>query len=54
MDFHRRLVLRGLGALLAGPHAASLLVVGVILTVALLGATVLAATEGKPDPEDTP
>jgi hypothetical protein len=35
-------------------HGAALLIVGVILTVALLGATVLAATEGKPNPEDTP
>jgi NADH:ubiquinone oxidoreductase subunit 6 (subunit J) len=35
-------------------HGAALLIVGVILTVALLGATVLAAGETPPNPEDTP
>jgi NADH:ubiquinone oxidoreductase subunit 6 (subunit J) len=35
-------------------HGAALLIVGVILTVALLGATVLAASEGKRNPEDAP
>jgi len=35
-------------------HGAALLIVGVILTVALLGATVLAATEAKRNREDTP
>ncbi|MFA6959683.1 MAG: NADH-quinone oxidoreductase subunit J [Opitutaceae bacterium] len=33
-------------------HGATLLIVGVILTVALLGATVIAATDKKSDPED--
>lgn len=42
---------RQLGALLMGPHAAALLVVGVILTVALLGAIVIAAVD---QPEDSP
>lgn len=34
-----------LGALLMGPHAAALLIVGLLLTVALLGGVVLAATD---------
>ena len=34
-----------IGTELMGPHAAALLIVGVILTVALLGAIVLAATD---------
>jgi NADH:ubiquinone oxidoreductase subunit 6 (subunit J) len=45
---------RLIGLQLMRQHGAALLIVGVILTVALLGATVLAATEGKPNPEDTP
>ncbi len=40
---------RDIGTQLMGPNAVALLVVGVILTVALLGAVVLAATEPKPD-----
>ncbi|HET7536445.1 MAG TPA: NADH-quinone oxidoreductase subunit J [Candidatus Didemnitutus sp.] len=36
------------GALLMGPHAAALLITGVILTVALLGAVVIAAID-KPE-----
>lgn len=36
---------RDLGLALMGPHAAALLIVGVLLTVALLGAIVLAATD---------
>lgn len=40
-----------LGAQLMGPHAAALLIVGVILTVALLGAIVIAAVDR---PEDAP
>ncbi len=40
-----------LGILLMGPHAAALLIVGVLLTVALLGAMVIAATD---KPEDAP
>jgi NADH:ubiquinone oxidoreductase subunit 6 (subunit J) len=50
---------RQLGYQLMGPHAASLLVVGLLLTVALIGATILASTErrepGRPGahpPED--
>jgi NADH:ubiquinone oxidoreductase subunit 6 (subunit J) len=40
---------RRLGEELAGPHAASLLAIGVLLTVALLGAVVLAATDRSRD-----
>lgn len=40
-----------LGHLLMGPYAAALLIVGVLLTVALLGAVVIAAVD---KPEDTP
>lgn len=40
-----------LGTLLMGPHAAALLIVGVLLTVALLGAIVIAAVD---QPEDQP
>jgi NADH:ubiquinone oxidoreductase subunit 6 (subunit J) len=46
------LTVRELGRLLAGPHAASLLVVGVLLTLALLGAVVIAAADRPRDPED--
>lgn len=46
------LTVRELGRQLMGPHAASLLVVGVLLTLALLGAVVIAATEDRRDPED--
>ena len=46
------LTVRELGRLLAGPHAASLLVVGVLLTLALLGAVVIAAADRPHDPED--
>jgi len=35
-------------------NGAALLIVGVLLTVALLGATVLAATDAKRNPEDAP
>jgi NADH:ubiquinone oxidoreductase subunit 6 (subunit J) len=42
---------KALGTLLMGPHAAALLIVGVLLTVALLGAVVLAAVD---QPEDAP
>ena len=48
------LTVKDLGALLAGPHAAALLLVGVILTVALLGAIIIAAPEPAPRPEDQP
>lgn len=49
-----KITVRELGAQLTGPHAAALLVVGVILTVALLGAIVLAATDrpSPPPPSD--
>lgn len=40
-----------LGTLLMGPHAAALLIVGVLLTVALIGAIVIAAVD---KPEDHP
>lgn len=39
-----------LGTLLMGPHAAALLIVGVLLTVALLGAIVIAAVDQPEDP----
>jgi NADH:ubiquinone oxidoreductase subunit 6 (subunit J) len=42
------LTVRQLGLQLMGTHAAALLVVGVILTVALLGAIVLASNEAAP------
>jgi NADH:ubiquinone oxidoreductase subunit 6 (subunit J) len=35
-------------------HGAALFILGVLLTVALLGATVIAATDRPPPPEDTP
>jgi NADH:ubiquinone oxidoreductase subunit 6 (subunit J) len=41
-----------LGGQLAGPQAAALLVVGVILTVALIGAVVIAAQPEKSDPKE--
>jgi NADH:ubiquinone oxidoreductase subunit 6 (subunit J) len=46
------LTVRDIGLHLMGPHAAALLVVGVILTVALLGAVVIAATDGPDHKED--
>jgi NADH:ubiquinone oxidoreductase subunit 6 (subunit J) len=45
------LPVKEVGALLMGPHVPALLIVGVLLTVALLGAIVIAAVD-KPD--DTP
>ena len=45
---------RQLGAQLMGPQAAALIVVGVILTVALLGAVILAATERNSNQDDAP
>lgn len=39
-----------LGAQLMGPHAAALLIVGVLLTVALLGAVIIAAIDQPEDP----
>ena len=46
------LSVRTLGLQLMGPHAAALLVVGALLTVALLGAIVIAASDRRPDQED--
>jgi NADH:ubiquinone oxidoreductase subunit 6 (subunit J) len=46
------ITVRALGHQLAGGHAAALLIVGVILTVALLGAIVLASTERPGTKED--
>ena len=43
-----------IGLQLMGPHAASLLIVGVLLTVALLGAIVIASADRKDDAEDAP
>ncbi len=45
------LTVRDIGLLLMGPHAAALLIVGLLLTVALLGAIVIAAADpaGKED-----
>lgn len=48
------LSVRELGLQLMGPHAAALLIVGALLTVALLGAVVIAATDRRPDKEDAP
>jgi NADH:ubiquinone oxidoreductase subunit 6 (subunit J) len=45
---------RQIGGLLMGPYAADLLAVGVLLTVALIGAVVLAAGDRPGNPEDTP
>jgi len=45
------LTVKDVGFLLMGPHTASLLTVGVLLTVALLGAIVIASPE---KPEDKP
>jgi NADH:ubiquinone oxidoreductase subunit 6 (subunit J) len=41
-----------LGLVLLGDHAAALIIVGVVLTVALLGAIVIASTEKPEPPED--
>jgi NADH:ubiquinone oxidoreductase subunit 6 (subunit J) len=43
---------RELGLKLMGPHTAALLVVGALLTVALLGAVVLAASDRRQDGKD--
>jgi len=43
-----------LGKQLMGPHVASLLVIGALLTVALLGAIVIASHDRDEKPEDTP
>lgn len=41
-----------IGEALMGPHAASLLIIGIILTVALLGAVVIASVDRTDRPED--
>jgi NADH:ubiquinone oxidoreductase subunit 6 (subunit J) len=43
-----------IGIQLMGPHAAALLVAGLLLTVALLGAIVIAATERSGDRRNSP
>lgn len=48
------LSVRDLGMQLMGPHAAALLIVGALLTVSLLGAVVIAATDRRRDKEDAP
>jgi NADH:ubiquinone oxidoreductase subunit 6 (subunit J) len=45
---------RELGRLLMGPHAAALLILGALLTVALLGAMVIAAPERRDDGSPPP
>ena len=45
---------RQIGLELMREHGGALLIVGVILTVALLGATILAASEARAKPEDGP
>ncbi len=45
---------RQIGEQLMSTHAASLLIVGVLLTVALLGAIVIASADRKDNSEDTP
>jgi NADH:ubiquinone oxidoreductase subunit 6 (subunit J) len=50
----RSVSVRQIGTQLMGTHAASLLIIGVLLTVALLGAIVIAATDRKDNPEDLP
>ncbi|MDI1320935.1 MAG: NADH-quinone oxidoreductase subunit J [bacterium] len=48
------LTVKALGAQLMGPHTAALLVIGLLLTVSLLGAVVLASDERRDQPEDAP
>jgi len=43
---------RQLGEALMGPHVAALLIVGLILTVALLGAVVIASVDSNDESED--
>ena len=44
------ITVKEIGAQLMGPHAAALLIIGVILTVALLGAILIAAVDKPEDP----
>lgn len=47
------ITVKQIGLQLMGPHAAALLIVGVLLTVALLGAVVIASVDKRPtQPED--
>lgn len=48
------LTVRDLGTQLMGPHTAALLIVGLLLTVALLGAVVLASVDRPDGREDAP
>ena len=48
------LTVKQLGQQLMGPHAAGLLIIGVLLTVALLGAVVIAATDRTDARRDPP
>lgn len=50
----RAVSVRQIGELLMGTHAAALLVVGALLTVALLGAVVLAAGDPPEEKEESP
>lgn len=45
---------RQLGFQLMGPHAASLLAVGIVLTVALIGATVIASSDAGDEKDNSP
>ena len=47
------ITVRQLGYQLMGPHAAALLVVGILLTVALIGATILASTDRPGNGKDS-
>ncbi len=49
-----KVTVRDLGNLLMGPHAAALVVIGLILTVAMLGGVVIAATDAPSRKEDAP
>ena len=48
------LTVKTIGLQLMGPHAAALLIVGVLLTVALLGAVVIASTDRDETKRDQP
>ena len=49
-----KVTVRDLGNLLMGPHAAALVVIGLILTVAMLGGVVIAAADAPGKKEDAP
>lgn len=44
---------RDIGTQLMGTHAAALIIIGILLTVALLGAVVIASQDGPEKPEDS-